>query len=407
MDEYNNYYANNPTPAAPQNGSPRKGRRVLWICLLVVLAVAIASLAYTFLTHPAGLLDESGESSDESGEDPITLVPEIVHSVDDLTIAQIAQKASPSVVEITTESVVTGSSMTQYISSGAGSGVILSDAGYILTNNHVIEGASQITVTTSDGASYKAALVGLDENLDVALLKIEAEDLVPATVASSSELVAGQEVVAIGNPLGQLGGTVTDGIISALNRSITISGRTMNLLQTNAAINPGNSGGGLFDASGNLVGLVVAKYADEEIEGIGFAIPIDDVMAVVDDLYHYGYVPGRVTLGMSLLDITTQQKAWMYRVNRLGVYVYQLTEGGAAAEAGLEPGDCILSFNGASISSSSDMNKQLAKLKVGDTVKVVVLRGTREEQLTLTVGEYIPDAIRDIRYNPSAGEITY
>ena len=405
MDDMNRYeWETQEQPPRPSSGKK-------WLWLLGVLA-AMALIAGAFLMG-SRLSEEKGQESsgtaaaesseparESSGGTETTsgaFTPHIVHSIDNLTIVEIAEKAAPSVVEITTESVVTGNSMTQYISSGAGSGVILTEDGYILTNNHVIDGASNITVTTSDGASYPAVLKGLDEHLDVALLKIEVSGLKAADVASSADLSVGQEVVAIGNPLGQLGGTVTNGIISALNRSITIDDRTKNLLQTNAAINPGNSGGGLFDASGNLVGLVVAKYSDEEIEGIGFAIPIDDVMSILDDLYTYGYVPGRADLGLSLLDITSQQMAWMYRVSRPGVYIYQTTDGGAADQAGLRSGDRIVTFNGVAVSSVEDITDELNKLNAGDTVTMDVSRSGRALSVSLTVGEYVPEGIRASR----------
>lgn len=250
-----------------------------------------------------------------------------------LSIEEIAAKAADSVVEITTESVTTGEFLQQSITQGAGSGVIISTDGYILTNYHVIEGASTITVTLRNGNSYPATLVGVDDNLDVALLKIEETNLSPATFGDSSSLKVGETAVAIGNPLGQLGGTVTNGIISALDRDITIDGKTKKLLQTNAAINPGNSGGGLFNDKGQLIGLVVAKSSGEEIEGLGFAIPINDVVNILDDLKQYGYVKGRISLGVSLLDISSQQMALMYRVGQTGCYIYSTVDGSAARES--------------------------------------------------------------------------
>ncbi len=337
--------------------------------------------------------EESSGKSEESDKDEAPLVPHIVQSKENLTVAQIAEKAAPSVVEIITESVQTGNTMSQYISSGAGSGVIISENGYIITNNHVINGATKVTVTTTDGTAYDATIVGLDEDLDVALLKVDASDLTAANISSSENLVVGQDVVAIGNPLGQLGGTVTNGIISALDRSITIDDTTMNLLQTNAAINPGNSGGGLFDASGNLIGLVVAKYSDEEVEGLGFAIPIDDIVEVLDDLKNHGYVTGRASLGVSLLDINSQQMAWMYRVNRLGVYVYSVVENSAADKAGLRSGDLLLTFNSADVESSDTVAEEMAKLSVGDVIEVKILRNNHEQTLSLTIGEYVPEGI--------------
>lgn len=311
-----------------------------------------------------------------------------------LTIPQITEKSADSVVEITTETVQTGTMLQQYISSGAGSGVIITEDGYILTNHHVIEGATNISITLRNGETYPAELIGLDEQLDVALLKVEATSLSAASIGTSSDLVVGQTVVAIGNPLGQLGGTVTDGIISALDRNITLNGETHNLLQTNAAVNPGNSGGGLFDAQGNLIALVVAKSGGENVEGIGFAIPIDDVLAILDDLKEHGYVTGRVSLGLSIVDINSNQMAWMYRVNELGTYIYSLTADSSAAQAGLQPGDRIVSVNGTEIGSYDDLKALLETVSVGDELTFVVSRSGQTLEIPVIAGEYVPEQIQ-------------
>ncbi len=311
-----------------------------------------------------------------------------------LTIPQITEKSADSVVEITTETVQTGTMLQQYISSGAGSGVIITSDGYILTNHHVIEGATNITITLRNGETHPASLVGLDEQLDVALLKADATGLSPAHIGTSSDLVVGQTVVAIGNPLGQLGGTVTDGIISALDRNITLDGETHNLLQTNVAINPGNSGGGLFDARGNLIALVVAKSGGENIEGLGFAIPIDDVLAILNDLKEHGYVTGRVSLGLSIVEINNEQTAWMYRVNELGTYIYSIAADSSAAEAGLQPGDRIVAVNGTEIGSYDDLKEFLKTVSVGDPLRFAVSRSGQPLEITVIAGEYVPEQIQ-------------
>lgn len=307
------------------------------------------------------------------------------------TVQNVAALAADSVVEITTESITTGNFMQQYVSSGAGSGVIITEDGYILTNNHVIEGASYISVTLTDQTTYEAELVGRDADLDVALIKINAEGLSEAAIGDSSQLLVGEPVVAIGNPLGQLGGTVTDGIISALDREITMNGRSMNLLQTNAAINPGNSGGGLFDDEGRLVGLVVAKSAGEDVEGLGFAIPINDVAAILEDLKEYGYTRNKVSLGVTLLDINTEQMAMMYGVRYIGTYIYSVEEGSPAHTAGLQPGDCILSINETEITSGEDVSSLLKEIHVGETMQFNLLRNGQQMTLQVTAGEYIPE----------------
>lgn len=354
-----------------------------------------SNISREITSEPEG---EPNDSRQESGNLSESFVVPSFKRTDAMTIADVAAKAAPSVVEITTETVTTGSNMRQYISSGAGSGVIIREDGYLLTNNHVIEGASNITVTLNSGESYPAKLIGLDENQDVALLKIDAEGLAAAEIGTSADLIVGQEVVAIGNPLGQLGGSVTNGIISALNRNITIDSRTMNLMQTNAAINPGNSGGGLFDASGRLIGIVVAKYADSEIEGLGFVIPIDDAMAILEDLYEFGYVRGKASLGLSLLEITSRMQAWMYGVNYTGVYINSVSKGSAADEAGLRAGDLIVTVAGKKIETTADLEAITNGLNVDDVITLQVYRNGQTVNAQLTVGEYIPQQVREARY---------
>lgn len=311
-----------------------------------------------------------------------------------LTVAGIADATGNSVVEITTETIATGDFMNQYIttSKGAGSGVIISADGYIVTNSHVINGANKITITLKNGDSFSANVVGQDSKEDVALLKIDTSGLTPVVFGDSSSLQVGQTAVAIGNPLGQLGGTVTDGIISALDRDITIEGETMKLLQTNAAINPGNSGGGLFNSQGHLIGLVVSKTAGSDIEGLGFAIPSNTVKKVVEELSEYGYVRGRVALQMSLVDVNSAPKAMMYQVSQLGVYVSKIESGSNAESAGFKSGDLIKSINSKEVSSSEDVNSVLSSCSVGDTIQVNVYRNGQTVTLNWTLAEDKPNS---------------
>lgn len=307
------------------------------------------------------------------------------------TTSDIVKKTADSVVEIATEGVKTGSFAQQYVVKGAGSGVIISEDGYIITNNHVIDGANSVTVTLRDGnTSYTAAVIGSDSENDIALLKVDAKGLTPATFGDSSKLAVGDYVVAIGNPLGELGGTVTDGIISALARDVTIEGENMTLLQTNAQISPGNSGGGLFNANGELIGIVNAKDSATEVEGIAFAIPINNVLDIIDDLKSYGYVTGKIDLGMQLTDITSKDTAFYYGVNQTGCYVLSVTRGSNAEMAGFTTGDLITKVNGTSVSTSSDVEKALENSKVGDNVKFTVYRNGTTKDLTLTLAEYVP-----------------
>lgn len=307
-----------------------------------------------------------------------------------ISTSDIVKKTANSVVEIATEGTTTGTFAQQYVTKGAGSGVIISEDGYIVTNHHVIEGANKLTVTLRDGTSYDAQLIGSDEDNDIALIKIDATGLAAATFGNSSDLVVGDYVVAIGNPLGTLGGTVTDGIISALAREVTIEGKNLTLLQTNAQISPGNSGGGLFNANGELVGIVNAKDSATEVEGIAFAIPVNNVVNIIKDLKDYGYVTGKISTGMEFVDINSYDSAFYYNVSQLGVYVLSVDSDSNALRAGFKSGDLITAVNGTEVSSSSDIDKALENNKVGDTVTFTVMRSGRTADLSLTLEEYTP-----------------
>lgn len=277
---------------------------------------------------------------------------------------------------------------------GRGSGVIISQDGYLLTNNHVIENATKVSVTLKNGESYDAALVGTDPETDLAVIKIDASGLQAAAIGSSSALQVGDETIAIGNPLGELGGTVTNGIVSALNREVTIDDRSMNLLQTNAAINPGNSGGGLFNDRGELIGIVVAKSSGVGVEGLGFAIPIDTAKAVADDLIANGYVTGRGELGVSVIDINDSRTAFYYRVPQNGVYLAGVNSGSAAERAGLKIGDGILAVDGTEVSSAAALSSQIAQHKAGETIKLTILRDGGEQTVSVTLQEKVPESVR-------------
>ena len=322
-------------------------------------------------------------SSDSSSDSNV-----VSTSSGDLTIQEIAAKAQPSVVEIQTE--ITQQSYSifggTYTAEAAGSGVIISNDGYIITNNHVIEDANSISVTTYDGQTYDATLVGTDEKSDIAVIKINATGLTAATIGDSSKISVGDTAVVIGNPLGTLGGTVTNGIISATDREITINNEAMNLIQTNAAINSGNSGGGLFDGQGNLIGIVNAKdsgttSSGATIEGLGFAIPINDAMDVATQLIENGYVTNRATIGVTLQTLTQD-----YQNYPAGLYIASVMSGSGAEAAGLQPYDRITAADGTAVSSYTDLSKILKTKSVGDTITLTIVRDgqTMDVDVTLT-----------------------
>lgn len=300
-------------------------------------------------------------------------------------VSDIVEKCKDSVVEITTESVSSGNSIFgQYVSQGAGSGVIISKDGYIVTNNHVVSGATSLKVTTTDGTEYDASVVGKDSQTDLAVIKVDANNLQAATLGDSDILQVGDPAIAIGNPLGELGGTVTTGIISATDRQITIDDETMTLLQTDAAINPGNSGGGLFNADGNLIGIVNAKESSTGIEGLGFAIPITPAQDIITELMQNGSVTSRPALNVSLYDYTSNNQG-QYSKYEDGCYIVQIVKNGAADKAGLKQNDRILSFDGEQIQSTSDVKNVLKKHKIGDTVKMVVERDSKKVTVKITL----------------------
>ncbi len=310
-----------------------------------------------------------------------------------MTTSQVSEMVSPSVVVITTEQVVY-SQWSWYgqnqVESGAGSGVIISSDGYILTCAHVVSGASQITVTIGD-TDYTATVVGEDDTSDVAVLKIDATGLTPATVGDSDSLSVGDSVLAVGNPLGELGGTVTSGIVSALNRSVTIQGtsstNTMSLIQMDASVSPGNSGGGLFNMNGELIGLVNAKSSSSDAEGLGFAIPINDAIQVAQDLLENGYVSGRPYMGITYIAVTDAQTAAQLNVNAYGVYVVDVVQGGPADKAGLKTGDRIVSIDGTEIAQKDDLGTLMQQHTAGDTLSITVARDGQMQTVSLTLGE--------------------
>ena len=309
-------------------------------------------------------------------------------STETLSVSGVANEALKSVVELRTESVTSDQYMQQYTSSGAGSGVILSQDGYIATNYHVIDGANTITVREYDGNEYKATLVGSDEKTDLAVLKIEATGLSPVTFGDSSSLKVGDTAIAIGNPLGELGGTVTTGIISALDREIQINNETMTLLQTNAAINPGNSGGGLFNANGELIGIVNAKSTGEAVEGLGFAIPSNIAKTIIEDLMSDGYVSNRPYLGVSLQDQTNQ---YGFNKSSTSVYIASVVANSAASKAGLTSGDQIVSVDGQEVSSASEVKTIINQHSANDTIEITIIRNNQQKTVQVTLGEQNPN----------------
>ena len=391
-------------PVQPQDAQPPKkkkkfnGKRVARSAVALVLAAAMG-FAGGFVGAKFGgsgkvvIQQVAPSSTADSASGSDSSITAASSTGTGLNTEQVADLVSPSVVVITTEQVVY-SQWSWYgqnqVESGAGSGVIISSDGYILTCAHVVDGASTITVTIGD-KDYTATLVGEDTTSDIAVIKIDADGLTPATVGNSDSLKVGQSVMAVGNPLGELGGTVTGGMISALNRSVTIqdssSVNTMSLIQMDASVSPGNSGGGLFNMNGELVGIVNAKSSSSDAEGLGFAIPINDAIKVAQELLENGYVTGRPYLGITYLAVTDAQTASQLGVNAYGVYVVEVVKGGPAEKAGLQAGDRIVSVDGTEIASKDDLGTLMQKHAAGDTLSITIAREGQMQTVNVTLGE--------------------
>lgn len=307
-----------------------------------------------------------------------------------LSYDSIVHKVNSSVVSIVTESVSTDTWAQNYVKKGAGSGVIIQKNGYILTCNHVIQNASKIRVNMSNDKSYPAKLVASSPDDDLAVLKISANGLNAATYGDSSKLEVGDQVIAIGNPLGQLSNTASTGIISALNRQLTIENRKLNLLQTDASINPGNSGGALFNSSGNLIGIVVAKSAGSDVEGLGFAIPINHAAEIAKKLIKDGDIKSKTEssgqgalIGVTIQDLSKEQ-ARSGGFDDGGVFIISVTSP-YARKAGLQSRDRIYSLGGKLIKDSAALKSALSKYKAGDKVNVVVVRNNKKISAKVTL----------------------
>ena len=292
----------------------------------------------------------------------------------------------------------------------SGTGFIISADGYILSNYHVVEGANKLTVITYMGDEYEASLIGFDKMNDVSILKINATGLDPVTIGSSDDLIVGDQVVAIGNPLGELTSSLTVGYISAKDRTINTDGNLINMMQTDAAINPGNSGGPLFNMKGEVVGITTAKYSGStgsgaSIEGIGFAIPIADVMAMSEDLIAHGYLTNQAYLGVSVMDLDAST-ASMYSLP-MGSYVQSVVEGSCAERAGIQPKDIIISVGDYVVEGNSTLQSALRKFKAGDTTTITVYRAGAKLPLTITFDErpQDPDAEQQPQQPQQSGEM--
>lgn len=372
-------------PSQPQAPAQRKPRRWPWILLGMgiglVLGFLLAMLLYGVRQRPAGMEHRTEQSPQGDLSDRIQSSDEAAAAA---APAAVYQKNVASVVGIAGESTTTNAWGQRSAVASVGTGFIITEDGYLLTNYHVVEGAGKLTAMLSDGREYEATLVGYDsDNCDIALLKIDADGLQPVTFGDSDQLLVGQQVCAIGNPLGELTYTLTVGYVSAKDRIINSDGTPINMLQTDCTINSGNSGGPLFDMNGNVIGITTAKYSGTtatgtSVEGIGFAIPINDVTVLLDDLQTYGYVATRAYLGVSVQVNTPSGE------HPDGAYISAVSPGYCAEEAGIRAGDIIVALGDYPVDSYNGLVAALRHFSAGDKAEVQLWRDGQTLTLPIT-----------------------
>ena len=389
----------NVTPPQPpkKNGG---GKRVVAIAIVCALIGGIgggAAVGLGLKGITAGASDtvasvQEEESTQDAGNQNInsTVIDVKTNSQStSMTPQDVYEQYVNAVVAISNEGTTTNVFGQVSATASSGSGFIISEDGYIVTNNHVVADAQKLTVTMTSGEEYEATVIGADSENDVALIKIEAMGLPTVSIGDSDGIEVGEQVCAIGNPLGELTNTLTVGYVSALDREINENGTPINMFQTDCAINSGNSGGPIFDMHGNVVGITTAKYSSNSyssttsIEGIGFCIPANDAMDIVSDLLQYGYVKGRPYLGITCQAISTT--VTQYYNLPTGIYVNSVATDSAAAKAGIQQGDIITAVDGTEVNSVTDFKALLKTYSAGDTATLSVYRSSTGQTLDISV----------------------
>lgn len=394
------------TPVQPKKHHGGVGRVVA-----LILSCAVISAACGF---GGAILAQNGSRTGKTTvqQSNRTATTVNVKKVDGQTLmspAEVYASTVNSVVSINCSAVSTNIFGQQTESASSGSGFIYTADGYIVTNQHVVANASSINVTLYNGDTYPATLVGSDSDYDVAVLKIDAKDLPAVTLGSSTDVNVGDTVLAIGNPLGELTFSMSQGIVSCVNRAINVEGTPFNMIQVDASINPGNSGGPLMNLYGEVVGIVSAKYssyANTTVEGLGFAIPINDVQSIIKDIIENGSVGNKAYMAITA-GTMTQQMAAQYKINATeGVFVYSVEDGGAGDKAGLKLGDVITKLNDTQITSMEDLSAAKKGFKAGDTVTLTVLRDGKEITTQLTFDAQ-PQTTDDTADSSQSGDNSY
>lgn len=379
----------------------QKKPKVWLACLCSALAASVISSAavgggvYYIASNNSGSSINSSSSPTLADNLSTVSTNTLTSSKKVLSVTEIAEKVGPSCVGVINKTKVSPQKYydpftgryyytsdpnnSELVEQGSGSGIIISEDGYIVTNQHVIDGATELSVILNTGDEFVATLVGSDSKSDLAVLKIDKTGLPAATLGDSEQVKVGELAVAIGNPLGQeLAGTVTSGVISAVNRTMTVDNKKYNLIQTDAAINPGNSGGALVNQYGEVIGINTIKLSSESVEGIGFAIAISEAKPIVDDLINNGYVSGRPLVGITA------------KATRNGLSVESVSEGSGAANAGIQAGDLIVKADGKVVNQVDTLNDIRDTKKPGDTLTLTVIRNGELIEVPVVLGEEVP-----------------
>ena len=395
--EVPNYYAPEEKKPREKSGEARRGGALKIACMCLVCAL-VGGLVGGFVSWSAVRGNLADGTAKDNSVKPIVSTPGGKKvSTETASANEIYELGCKQTVGVSLESTYANIFGQQSASAVAGTGFVITADGYVLTNYHVIESAQKrgykISVLFKDKSSFEAKVVGFDEDNDVAVLKIDASGLSPVTIGNSDDIAVGDSVFAIGNPLGELDFSMTSGRVSALNRSITTEqgDAAINMFQFDAAINSGNSGGPVYNESGEVIGIATAKVGSSGVEGLGFAIPINDAADIANELITKGYVSGRAYMGVDIDNRYTSVYAQYYNMPE-GAYVYNVESGGCAEKSGIAAGDIITEVGGEVIGSYSDLNAAVKNFKAGQSTEIVVYRGGEYETLSITFDESKPDA---------------
>ena len=371
-------------PITKRKTKMRSSEKTIALFLSCVLVGGIAGASSTgYILSQKDVFEASSSYLNDMNSDYSNDYAATISNGSNISINSIYETYKNAVVGVTSEGITYNEYGQASKTASSGTGFIISSDGYIITNNHVVEGANGVSVTLYDAQNYDAKIIGTDAKNDVALLKIEVKDLNTVKLGNSNNISVGETVIAIGHPLGELTYTVTSGIVSAENREVRESETSINMFQTDLAINPGNSGGPVFNLKGEVVGISTAKYSASSIEGIGFAIPINDAISVATQLKENGYVSGRPYMGVSVINVDSSAVTGI----SAGVYVSAIKTGSSSDIAGIQKGDIITSLDNTLIKSTTDLMSALRKFKAGDTTKITVNRSGQELNLVNTFDE--------------------